>query len=125
MTHQHGGRPGSGTHGGGKGASGGGSGDIGSRNWEIDHGINVGGGGSDSGEFAKETPELKIEKQPKEKSTKKLLSDLWKLFVNDSEWDLSDVITIDIPCRDYCCWILTDKNGKKTRITGNVILEEI
>jgi len=43
MTHQHGGRPGSGTHGGGKGASGGGRSDIGSRNWEIAHGIDVGG----------------------------------------------------------------------------------
>ena len=121
MTHQHGGHPGSS----GRGASGGGSSDSGSRNWEIDHGINVGGGRSDSGEFAKETPELKIEKQPKEKSTKKLFSDLWKLFVNDSEWDLSGVIAIDIPCHAYCCWILTDENGKKTRITGNVILEEI
>ena len=46
MTHQHGGRPGSGTHGGGKGASGGGSGDVGSRNWEIAHGIDVGGNAS-------------------------------------------------------------------------------
>ena len=127
MTHQHGGRPGSGTYAGGKHVSGGVASDVGSRNWEIAHGIDVGSGnkGSDSGEFAKETPELKIEKQPKEKSTKKLFSDLWKLFVNGSEWDLSDVTDIDIPCPDYCCWILTDKNGKKTRITGNVVLEEI
>lgn len=131
MVHQHGGHPGSS----GRGASGGGSSDVGSRNWEIAHGIDVGGsgnktgrGGSDDngyGYCAKEIPKLKIEKQPEEKSTEKLFPDLWKLFVNDCEWDLSDVINIDKPCRDYCYWILTHKNGKKTRIAGNVILEEI
>ena len=85
------------------------------------------GGSDDSGSeyCAEETPELKIEKQPEEKSIKKLFPDFWKLFVNESEWDLSDVINIDRPCRDYCYWILTHKNGKKTRISGNVILEEI
>lgn len=39
MTHQRGGRPGSS----GRGATGGGASDVGSRNWEIAHGIDVGG----------------------------------------------------------------------------------
>ena len=142
MTHQHGGRPGSGNYAGGKYASGGGASDVGSRNWEIAHGIDVGGkssgfahgagnqtgggGSDDSGYCAEETPELKIEKQPEEvEPPNKLFSETNKLYVNGDEWDLSDVIDIDSTCRDYCYWILTHKNGKKTRISGNVILEEI
>lgn len=135
--HQHGGQRGSS----GKGAPGGGASDVGSRNWEIAHGIDVGnkgsgfahgagnqtgGGGSDDSSYCmKKTPKLKIEKQPEEKSTEKLFSDLWRLFVNDDEWDLSDVVDIGRPCRNYCYWILRHKDGKKTRISGNVILEEI
>ena len=129
MVHQHGGRPGSS----GRGASGGGASDVGSRNWEIAHGIDAGGSGNKTGggesdylgSDVEEIPKPKTEKQPEEKSTEKLFPDFWKLFVNNYEWDLSDVIDIDKPCRDYCYWILTYKNGKKTRISGNVVLEEI
>jgi len=137
MVHQHGGRPGSS----GRGASGGGVSDVGSRNWEIAHGIDVGnkssgfargsgnktggGGSDDSGCYAETTNELKTEKQPKEKSPEKLLPYLFRLFVDGEEWDLSDVVNINKPCQNYCYWILTHKNGKKTRISGNVILEEI
>ena len=137
MTHQHGGRPGSGTHGGGKGASGGGAKDVGSRNWEIAHGIDVGGktsqfargagnDGSDNEGYSTEITKPDVEKQPeKEETPEKLLSESWKLYVDGIEWDLSDVIDIDRPCRDYCYWIIEYKNGKETRVSGNVILEEI
>ena len=142
MTHQHGGRPGSGTHRGGKHASGGGAKDVGSRNWEIVHGIDVGrqtsgfatgsgnktGGGSDDGGegYAETTNEFKTEKQPKKEDVpKRSFFETYKLYVNGDEWDLSDVVGVDKPCFNYYYWILTHKNGKKTRISGDVILEEI
>ena len=93
MTHQHGGRPGSGTHGGGKGASGGGRGDVGSRNWEIAHGIDVGGktsqfacGAGNDGSLEGSGGESvypgifsKIEKL-KEKQLRKILTNLFKHY---------------------------------------------
>jgi hypothetical protein len=135
MPHQHGGRPGSS----GRGASGGGASDRGSRNWEIAHGIDVGsnfapgsgnqtGGGGENTEAGCSTEKfaaLKIEKKPQEPSGGDTFQDLWKLFVDGNEWDLSDVINIEKPCRDWCYWILKYKDGKKTRISGNVILEEL
>lgn|SRR3990167_743571 len=136
--HQHGGRPGSS----GRGPSGGGARDVGSRNWEIAHGIDVGtkgsgfapgsanytgGGGEDESVSCciDTVAEADVEEQTKRKSVAKKFSDIWKLSVNESEWDLSDVISIDRPCRNYYYWTLTHENGKKTRISGNVILEEI
>ena len=123
MTHRHGGSPGSMNHA--------------WVNLQASRGIcaqtgqpfnpskTTGGGGSDDsgGCYVRKTHKLGI-KQPKKKSTEKKFSDRWNLFVNDYEWDLSDVIDIDRPGKGYCCWILMHKNGKKTIISGNVILEE-
>jgi len=136
MTHQHGGRPGSGNYAGGKHASGGGAKDVGSRNWEIAHGIDVGGktsqfargagnDGSDNDGYSTEITKPDIEKQPeKEETPEKLFSESWRLYVARREWDLSDVIEIDYPDRYGPYWMITYKNGKKIRISGNVILEE-
>ena len=87
------------------------------------------GGGGDSDDFGggsgfKNSPPLKPLKEeelPKEAR----YCEKYKLYVDNNEWDLSDVEDIERPCRDFCYWILKHKNGKKTRVSGNVILEEI
>lgn len=121
--HQHGGRPG----GSGRGASGGGASDVGSRNWEIAHGSGnkTGGRGGENADCKIDCTEEIVEPENKIPEVQAASSDTWRLWVNDNEWDLSDVEDIDRPCREYCYWILQHKNGKKTRISGNVILEEI